>query len=141
MSEIKPVATWETHCRKNPSCAEQAHLFASEAKSIEIEELRAALEALQAENHMLKDTSEILSLASKNFIEETAAQAKEIESLRKQVLDRENMIGRTTIETENLLCKVLGRQWSAAGISVTTLVYDIEAHIKNLKEAAQKGTE
>ena len=49
MSEIKPVATWETHCKRNPSCAEQAHLYASEAKSIEIEELRAAYEALQKE--------------------------------------------------------------------------------------------
>lgn len=43
--EIKPVATWETHCKRNPSCAEQAYMYESEAKSIEIDELRTVYEA------------------------------------------------------------------------------------------------
>lgn len=99
MSEIKPVATWETHCKRNPSCAEQAHLYASEAKSIEIEELRAAYEALQKENAELKRNHKFTCENLANtvpFIEEleqkNAAQEKRISELEQEKYVRDLVV-------------------------------------------------
>ena len=56
---------------------------------------------------------------------------KALASLSRSPLAAQDAVGKFAIDVEKMLCRVLGREWSAAGISVNSLVNDIQARLSH----------